>query len=115
MSWLLYEVDLDEVEIAVCMKQMEWPGANVDHICTYTDNSAKDICGGDSGGPVMTMRGGRFFSVGVINYGSRQCVWKRDLSVHSRVTSYLDWIDSHTKNANWCKRPVRDIEEAVND
>ncbi|XP_058065998.1 brachyurin-like [Anopheles bellator] len=64
------------------------------NICTSTDTGA--ACVGDEGGPVTVTENGQTFLIGVHSYSfSRGCErgWP---SVHTRITDYLDWIESNS-------------------
>ncbi|XP_022195512.2 spaetzle-processing enzyme [Nilaparvata lugens] len=57
----------------------------------------KDSCGGDSGGPLMSAqvtdgRPPRYFLIGVVSFGLKEC-GKTDMpAVYTRVYAYLSWI-----------------------
>ena len=50
-------------------------------------------CFGDSGGPVFINVSGKFYTVGIVSYGSDPCV---PPSVYTRVSYYTNWIKSIT-------------------
>jgi secreted trypsin-like serine protease len=52
---------------------------------------------GDSGGPLVYLEeDGRFTEVGIVSFGSRAGCEKGYPTGFTRVTSYLDWIESNT-------------------
>ncbi|XP_041971599.1 phenoloxidase-activating enzyme-like isoform X1 [Aricia agestis] len=59
----------------------------------------KDVCGGDSGGPLSYYHQNDNFEeiVGVISFGPRQCATIDRPSVYTKVYDYLDWIKSNIK------------------
>ncbi|GBP06787.1 Serine protease 3 [Eumeta japonica] len=64
-------------------------------ICTSTPN-AVSACQGDSGGPLALASTGT--QVGIVSFGSNKGCTKEIAVVYTRVTSYLDWIDSIINN-----------------
>ena len=68
-----------------------------------TDPRAQ-ACRGDSGGPLLTRQGASggltstWSLIGLVSFGSRHCGGEAP-SVLTRVTSYLDWIAEHTRDA----------------
>ncbi|CAF1059349.1 unnamed protein product [Adineta steineri] len=56
--------------------------------------SEKDTCQGDSGGPLMMFNSNQTWElVGIISYG-RDCAVPNYPGVYTRVTSYLEWINT---------------------
>ncbi|XP_050550409.1 brachyurin-like [Spodoptera frugiperda] len=52
----------------------------------------KNICGGDSGGPLAVERNGNPLLIGVVSFGPRFCGLQGP-GGYSRVTHYIDWIN----------------------
>lgn len=75
-----------------------------DKICAGTWN--QDSCNGDSGGPLKTRVGGRVYIAGVVSFGSPSC-GNGQPGVYTRISSYLSWIQSNTRDATYCSNPVR--------
>lgn len=67
-------------------------------LCTYA--SGRDACQYDSGGPVYFTFDGILYDVGVISFGE-SCASSKP-GVNSRITSFLDWIQSQTPEVNYC-------------
>lgn len=62
-------------------------------ICAGYAEGLKDSCEGDSGGPMMVHRRGRWVLAGVISWGVG-CARPNQPGVSTRVTEFLDWIQS---------------------
>lgn len=63
----------------------------------------RDSCGGDSGGPLMgefkDYRGNSYvYLAGLVSYGPSQCGLKGWPGVYTRVSSYLEWIQSNIRS-----------------
>uniref|UniRef100_A0A1B6ML49 Peptidase S1 domain-containing protein n=2 Tax=Graphocephala atropunctata TaxID=36148 RepID=A0A1B6ML49_9HEMI len=56
----------------------------------------KDSCSGDSGGPLMTPytigSSTRYFLVGIVSMGPKQCGADPKPGVYTAVTKYIKWI-----------------------
>jgi len=65
-----------------------------DLMCAGYDIGQKDSCEGDSGGPMMVFKRGRWVAAGVISWGVG-CARPNQPGVSTRVTEFLDWIYSH--------------------
>ena len=57
--------------------------------------SGVDSCGGDSGGPLVyrAIADDPYYQVGIVSYGTKIC-GQGVPGVYTRVTSFLDWIQS---------------------
>ncbi|RXN24345.1 S-arrestin-like isoform X1 [Labeo rohita] len=62
-------------------------------LCGGVVGQIKDACEGDSGGPMMTLFHDTWFLVGLVSWGEG-CGQKDKLGIYTKVSSYLDWIDS---------------------
>ncbi|KAI9564834.1 hypothetical protein GHT06_008575 [Daphnia sinensis] len=62
-------------------------------ICAGYAEGLKDSCEGDSGGPMMVHKRGRWVLAGVISWGVG-CARPNQPGVSTRVTEFLDWIQS---------------------
>lgn len=60
-----------------------------------SEGTIKDTCSGDSGGPLFTIEGGNYRLVGLTSWGNA-CGLANYPGIYTRLTSYLDWIESET-------------------
>lgn len=92
----LQKVTLDVVQNGVCSSKVS--NLYPTQLCTYT--YGKDTCQYDSGGGDF-FRQNRMYLVGITSYGFG-CAMNLP-SVSTRVSSYLQWIQTRT-NANFCRK-----------
>ncbi|XP_059061502.1 collagenase-like [Achroia grisella] len=62
-------------------------------ICT-SGEYGKGPCGGDSGGPICYKTGDEYILIGVISFGSSLGCQAGLPTSHTRITSYIDWIQN---------------------
>ncbi|XP_066142745.1 venom serine protease 34-like isoform X2 [Euwallacea fornicatus] len=99
-SDILQEVNLDIISNQMCRTQGNFTVSS-SQICTYTSN--KDACQSDSGGPLIWQNFRnmtKLFLIGVISYGVG-CA-SSSPGVHTRVTSFLNWIIEATSPDTYC-------------
>lgn len=63
------------------------------HICGGVPEGGKGECNGDSGGP-MVYNG---MQVGVVSWSVKPCTRPDYPGVYTKVSRYVDWIESTTK------------------
>ncbi|XP_048504823.1 venom protease-like isoform X2 [Athalia rosae] len=93
----LLELQIPVVEMETCKRAFEeFKMTEIDDrvICAGFARGGKDACQGDSGGPLMYPRGRNYFLIGVVSYGYK-CAEPGFPGVYTRVTSFLDFIQSN--------------------
>lgn len=96
-STRLLELQIPVVETSACQKAFEpFETTVIDDrvLCAGFARGGKDACQGDSGGPLMYPRGRTFYLIGVVSYGYK-CAEPGFPGVYTRVTSFLDFIQSN--------------------
>ncbi|KAK2154763.1 hypothetical protein LSH36_258g04037 [Paralvinella palmiformis] len=64
-------------------------------VCAGYEDGRRGDCHGDSGGPLLCFRAGRFWIQGVTSWGRPECKADEAPTVFTRVPSYYDWITEH--------------------
>lgn len=66
-----------------------------DQICAG-GYQGRDSCGGDSGGPLMTVNrfeaAQRYIQYGIVSYGPRNCGTEGKPGIYTKVFKYMTWI-----------------------
>ncbi|KAL9702320.1 hypothetical protein quinque_005838 [Culex quinquefasciatus] len=93
-STTLLKTTLDVIANGNCPVQY----VNSKKICTFTPG--KDTCQFDSGGPLYLRGVQRMYTIGIVSYGGA-CAAATP-SVNTRITAYLDWIQTKTPGATYC-------------
>ncbi|XP_075562667.1 elastase-1-like [Pelecanus crispus] len=91
----LQETMLPVVDHEICSQQDWWGSlAKVTMICAGGDG-VKSGCSGDSGGPLSCYKDNRWEVHGIVSFGLvPYCNTYRKPTVFTRVSAYIDWIDS---------------------
>ena len=76
-----------------------------DMICAGNDETGKDICKGDSGGPLACVQNGTMILAGIASNG-HGCSWQspnggRPQSIFTRISSHMQWINMHRENRTY--------------
>jgi len=88
---VIYSVDLDLIENSFCNSTFE--GNLTENLFCTAVNDTKGTCYGDIGGPIMNPSNDKL--VGIIGFGG--CYSNGTLpEAHTRVDSYIDWIENVT-------------------
>lgn len=62
-------------------------------ICAGYTDGGKDSCEGDSGGPLMVQKDGRWTLIGTVSHGIK-CAEPNLPGVYMRTSTYMPWISS---------------------
>nr|XP_022909832.1 brachyurin-like [Onthophagus taurus] len=94
ISPTLREASVDVMSIAACRFAMRWWEIAIiaeSHLCTSGDGG-RGICSGDSGGPVVS----NDRLIGVAAFGLVNGCELGLPSIHTRVSTFLDWIEANS-------------------
>ncbi|MFB9903955.1 serine protease [Allokutzneria oryzae] len=64
----------------------------------------KDVCKGDSGGPLMAAIAGRMYLVGTVSWGV-VCGDQSRPAVYTKVSAFVDWIKGTARTGRWQRDP----------
>lgn len=103
LSTKLLDVTLTEVPLPVCQKSLTNLRVTPAHVCT--NDVGKNVCKGDSGGPLVSKQQSSYYQAGIVSWGIKCGFQNKYPSVFTRVSSYLDWIEERTQDAQWCSNP----------
>lgn len=75
--------------------------SNESQICAGGEKG-RDSCSGDSGNPFVKALpseiGNRYFIIGIVSFGTRECGKSDKEAIYTRVSHYLPWILNKIKN-----------------
>ncbi len=106
-SWyypeILRQVNLPVVATSYCSDIYPYPLIG-SQICAgwYV---GKDVCSGDSGGPVVTRIDGRWTHVGLVSYGAPCEDYFGWYGVYTRTSEFVDFIKSYVPGARFTGKP----------
>ncbi|XP_066575393.1 chymotrypsin-like protease CTRL-1 [Amia ocellicauda] len=86
----LQQVALPLMTPAACMQY--W-GNKISDVMICAGASGASSCQGDSGGPLVCERGGVWYQVGIVSWGTSNCNIRAP-AVYSRVSALLPWVNS---------------------
>uniref|UniRef100_A0A663N6Y9 Enteropeptidase n=1 Tax=Athene cunicularia TaxID=194338 RepID=A0A663N6Y9_ATHCN len=90
-SDILQEAEVPLISNEKCQQWMPEYSITENMICAGYDIGEVDSCKGDSGGPLTSEDGNKWFLVGVTSFGYKCALPKRP-GVYARVTMFVDWI-----------------------
>lgn len=78
-----------------------WGDVPEKHLCAGGEKG-KDVCMGDSGGPLMYDNDGTYEAVGIVSFGaSKPCGKKFVPGAYTNVHKYLPWIYENIKKLEY--------------
>ncbi len=122
-SLFLQETGAPTVSAATCATRISaamdrWPEWRMDYavsdgqICAGLPQGGNDACQADSGGPLIKInRDGCPYQIGVVSWGIG-CGRENTPGVYTRVSSYSDWIESHTGQVSAEPPTTKGIDKA---
>lgn len=66
------------------------------HLCAWEPEHQRDTCQGDSGGPLLVDKDGALELIGITSFGLGCGSQNSAPAVYTRVSAYVDWIESVT-------------------
>jgi secreted trypsin-like serine protease len=75
------------------------PSSPIDKIMCAGSRNTSNICAGDSGSSLMTLKDDRFYAVGVSSFGKDNCATSKEPSAFERVSAHIQWVGEVTGNA----------------
>ncbi|XP_067419766.1 coagulation factor VII [Emydura macquarii macquarii] len=90
---VLMRVDLPRVKSHECIQDTNL-NITENMFCAGDLRGTKDSCKGDSGGPHATKYNNTWFLTGIVSWG-KGCATEGTYGVYTRVSKYLDWLNSH--------------------
>ncbi|UJR17996.1 hypothetical protein I4U23_004897 [Adineta vaga] len=69
-------------------------------LCADLYQGGKGACYGDSGGPIFQWIGDRWEQIGIVSYGEMGCATKGYPTVYTRISYFIDWIQSIIQSNN---------------
>ncbi|XP_011501375.1 PREDICTED: trypsin-1-like [Ceratosolen solmsi marchali] len=99
----LQKVALSIVDLNTCREALEsligWTPLHATNICTGPLTENLSACSGDSGGPLIKSESdGSTEVIGIVSWGIIPCGTIGAPSVYTRVSAYIDWIESIINN-----------------
>jgi secreted trypsin-like serine protease len=93
---MLLQVQVPIVNQDMCRK-LAYTSLKASQICAGDwENGGRDSCQGDSGGPIVYKNDNLTMLVGIVSYGTG-CAREKLPGVYTRVSSFIDWIQSIMK------------------
>ncbi|XP_076060017.1 transmembrane protease serine 9-like [Oratosquilla oratoria] len=90
---VLQEVTVPTMTNQECIKYYKFYPITPSMICAGYQEGGKGPCNGDSGGPMVTLQGGKYVLIGIVSWGVG-CAGRRAPAVFARFTVFVSWIES---------------------
>ncbi len=98
----LRQVDLPVVEDSYCNNIYPDPALIPSQLCAgYYEG--KDVCNGDSGGPVVTQIDEQWVHVGLVSFGSPCNTYNGWYGAYTRTSAYVDFINQYVAGAQYTR------------
>jgi len=100
----LRQVDLPVVDQGICN--------NIYHVSLLSSQicagyyEGKDVCNGDSGGPVVTMIDGEWVHTGLVSYGMNCKIYNGWYGVYTRTSAFVDFIRGYVPTARFTSQNI---------
>ena len=92
----LNEAELDVIDQRTCSRYGDAYKNTKEIICA---GGEKNICKGDSGGPLMSRVNGLFLQAGITSFGRNDCgIATKTPAGFTKVSSHIDWIKNQVKD-----------------
>ncbi|RWS00489.1 hypothetical protein B4U79_04215, partial [Dinothrombium tinctorium] len=89
----LMTVDLNILNDKLCKDQFKSLYKKQIMICAGLRRGGKNSCRGDSGGPLIKVRFGKAYLIGIVSYGGHgMCARENSGAVYTKVSHYTNWI-----------------------
>lgn len=111
----LQTVSIPYVPYDECKLYYSW-NLHPDMICAGEPLSRRDVCSGDSGGPMTIERNGLQYQIGVISWGTESaCGQSSKPSVYSSVQYHYSWIQQTVCNTDGVDDTIELCSNATNN
>jgi len=100
----LRQVDLPVVDDGYC--NAIYPISLISSQICAGYNVGKDVCNGDSGGPVVTWLDGEWVHAGLVSYGKRCNDYNGWYGVYTRTSGFVDFIRGYVPNARFTRKDI---------
>ena len=93
----LLHVSVPLVSKEKCNHIKSYGGVITDNmVCAGFEQGGKDTCEGDSGGPLLCEKDGKWYLHGISSFGHDACAIAYKYGVYTRVSQFKDWVKKVT-------------------